>query len=243
MPNDHPFIAEIPAYAIGALDPGDVTVLEAHLKTCVICQAELAVYRVVSDNMLLAAQPQQPPAALRKRLQARLPAAQVAARPKMFWSFKQVAFGFAIVFLLALNIFSIFQVQTLQRQQAQLIQQVQTGQTALAALAYPETRSLPISAENVTGTLLLDTDRNVAVVIVWNLPALQEGQTYQAWLIDAQGDRTSGGIFTSQADAPFTSVSIWSKSKLSNFTGLGVTVEPAGGSKQPTGKRIFKVDF
>jgi anti-sigma-K factor RskA len=34
-----------------------------------------------------------------------------------------------------------------------------------------------------------------------------------------------------------------SDGNLSDFTGIGVTVEPYGGSDQPTGPRIFKVDF
>jgi hypothetical protein len=137
----------------------------------------------------------------------------------------------------------MLQVQSLQRQQAVLNRQMETGQTALAALAYPETRSLPISGENVAGTLLLGQEHNVAVVIAWNLPPLQAGQTFQIWLIDPQGKRISGGIFTPQSDLSLTSVSILSPGSLTNFTGIGVTVEPAGGSSQPTGKRIFKVDF
>jgi anti-sigma-K factor RskA len=244
MTNEHPFIDDIPAYAIGALDPVDAAALQTHLKTCQICLAELAAYGAVSEALLMASPPQPPPAALRQRLQARLPGAQkVVARPKLAWSFNQFAFGFAILLLLALNAFFLFQMLSLQRQQALLTRQVQTSQTALAALAYPETRSLPISGENITGTLLLDQERNVAVVIAWNLPALQASQTYQIWLIDPQGKRTSAGIFAPQPDLSFTSVSVLSPGSLSNFTGIGVTVEPAGGSSQPTGKRIFKVDF
>ena len=244
MDNDHPFIEDIPAYAVGALDSSDLAALESHLKTCETCQAELAAYQAVKDNILMAVPVRPPPAALRQRLQARLPGARkVSFRPKLAWTMKQFAVGLAIVLLLALNAFSFFQVQSLQREQAILTRQMQTGQTALAALAYPETRSLPIKGENVTGTLLLDKERNVAVLIAWNLPALQAGQTYQVWLIDPQGKRTSGGIFNPQPDLSFTSVSVLSPANLSNFTGIGVTVEPSGGSSQPTGKRIFKVDF
>ena len=243
MTNEHPFIADIPAYAIGALDSDEVAVLEAHLKTCDICQAELSAYRTVFDNMLLAAHPQQPSAALRKRLQGRISNAHKTARPKWAWSFNQVSIGFAMIILLALSTFSIVQMQRLYRQQAQLTRQVQTSQIALAALSYPETRSLPISGENISGTLLLEKEQNVAVLIVWNMPKLLTSQTYQIWLIDPQGKRTSGGIFNSQPDLPYTSVSVISSGSLTNFTGIGVTIEPAGGSPQPTGQRIFKVDF
>jgi anti-sigma-K factor RskA len=91
--------------------------------------------------------------------------------------------------------------------------------------------------------LLLDKDRNMAALIVWNLPQLQSNQTYQAWLIDPQGVRTSAAVFHPGPNEPFTSIPIISPGDLSNFTGIGVTVEPAGGSNQPTGSRIFKVDY
>jgi anti-sigma-K factor RskA len=111
-------------------------------------------------------------------------------------------------------------------------------------LSYPNTQSLPINVNNsVAGTLLLDKDRSIATLIVWNMPQLQEDQTYQIWFIDPQGDRTSAGIFRPDPGQSFTTASVMSASNLSNFVGIGVTVEPAGGSDQPTGPRIFKVDF
>ena len=241
---DHPFIEDIPAYAIGALDVSERAALEQHLKTCELCQAELSAYHVVSDDLLLSLSARQPSAALRQRLAGRLPGAQKKGPRFSFpWTTAQLALGFAILLLVILNVALLFQTQALQRQQAVLASQVQTGQTALAALAYPETRTLPVNGQNVAGTLLLDQDRNVAVLITWNMPALQPGQTFQVWLIDPQGKRTSGGIFTPQPGQPFNSVSVVSPGSLLGFSGLGVTVEPAGGSSQPSGQRILKVDF
>ncbi len=239
-----PFRENIPAYALGALDAQDAAALESHLLTCASCRTELAAYRVVGDRLLTALPPQAPPAALRRRLQARLPGAQKSTRPRLNWSFGRAAMGAAFVLLLVLNVYSVFQVRALQLQQAQLTRQVQTGQTVLAMLSYPNTQNLPIHADNnVTGTLLLDTERNVASLIVWNMPQLQRDQTYQIWLIDPQGGRTSAGIFRPDPGQSFTTASIMSADKLSGFVGIGVTVEPAGGSDHPTGPRIFKVDF
>jgi anti-sigma-K factor RskA len=75
------------------------------------------------------------------------------------------------------------------------------------------------------------------------MPELPADQTYQIWLIDPQGGRTSGGTFTPESELPYTSVSVYSTGSLADYVGLGVTVEPAGGSSQPTGERLFKVDF
>ena len=244
MSGDHPFLEDIPAYAIGALDPGERALVEAHLNACPLCQRELAAYRELNANLLGASAARKPSAALRLRLAGRLPGARKSAvRLPFAWSGSQFALGLAVILLMAMNVYLLLQTQALQRQQAVLASQVQTGQTALAALAYPETRTLSIDGQGVAGTLLLDQERSVAVLITWNMPALTPGQTFQIWLIDAQGKRTSGGIFTPQPGQPFTSVSVAAPASLSGFVGLGVTTEPAGGSSLPTGPRILKVDF
>ncbi len=236
------FRENIPAYALGALDVEDARALESHLQTCASCRTELADYRALSELLLMVSPAKTPPAALRRSLQRRLPSAQKKAPPRFVWSFNQLALGIALILLLALNISSYLQIRSLQKQQAELTRQLQSGQTVLAMLAYPNTESLPITADAISGTLLVDKSRNTATIIVWNLPQLDSTQTYQAWLIDPEGNRTDAGIFRPQADQPYTSASIYAHN-LTNFVGIGVTVEPAAGSDQPTGERVFKVDF
>lgn len=239
-----PFRENIPAYALGALDADEAFALEAHLRTCDSCSAELASYRAIGDVLLTAVPPKRPPERLRQSLQARLPSAQKPRR--QLWpsfSFGQLAMAAVMLLLVILNIFALTQIQALQRQQTQLAYQIQTGQAALAMLAYPDTKSLPISGANIAGTILLDKEHNAAVLVAWNMPPLAENQTYQIWLIDPSGKRTSAGLFRPESGQPLTTQSIFSTQNISSYTGLGVTVEPAGGSSQPTGTRIFKVDF
>jgi len=238
-----PFRENIPAYALGALDAEDVGALEAHLQTCASCRDELAAYRAASDNLLMALPPQKPSAALRQRLQRRLPGAQKTVRPRLNWSIGRVAVGIAIVLMLALNVFSISQVRTLQRQQTQLMDQMQNGQAALAMLSYSNTQAFPINAENVTGSLLLDKEYNNAVLILRGLPPVNDDQTYQVWLIAPNGERTNAGLLRPQIDQPFMSQAIYSTQDLVNFVGIGMTVEPAGGSDHPTGPQVFRVDY
>jgi len=238
-----PHLENIPAYAIGALDAEDVAALDVHLQTCSSCRDELAAYRTASDQLLMSLPPQQPSAALRRRLQRRLPGAQKAVRARLNWSFSRVAVGIAIVLLLALNVFFISQVQALQSQQAQLLDQIQNGQVALAMLSYPNTQSFTIREASVTGSFLLDREYNNAVLILRGLPAIAENQSYQIWLIAPNEERTSAGILRPQPDLPFISEPIYATQDLANFVGLGMTVEPAGGSDHPTGPQIFRVDF
>ncbi|MCX6060438.1 MAG: anti-sigma factor, partial [Chloroflexi bacterium] len=204
------FRENIPAYALDALDVEDARALESHLQTCASCRTELAEYRALSETLLLMTPAKTPPAALRRRLQGQLQSTQKRSSPLFVWSFNQLALGLTLIILLALNISSYLQIRSLQKQQVQLASQLENEQAAIAMLAYPNTESLPIKADNISGTLLVDKNRNTAMILVWNLPQLDSTQTYQAWLIDPQGKRTDAGIFRPQPGQPYTSQSIFS---------------------------------
>jgi anti-sigma-K factor RskA len=245
--DEHSLLREnIPAYALGTLDAMDKAALEAHLQTCEACRTELAEYQSVSENLLAAIPPRQPSAALRERLQSRLPSAQKRPRPRFAWSFSQFAMGAALAVLLLMSVFSFVQMRAIQNQQASLQQQLKQSQFALSMLAYPDTQAVPIPGEsgsNLSGSVLLDRDRNTIALVMWRLPELSQDKTYQIWLIEPDGHRVSAGLFRPQPDASYTTQPVFAKPGISNFVGVGVTVEPAGGSDQPTGPRVFKVDF
>ena len=238
-----PFRENIPAYAVGALDADESAALETHLETCASCRTELAEYRALSQSLLTAVPPKQPSAALRKRLQSRLPGAQRPSRPQWNFSFSRLALGLAVLALLALNLASFMQVRQIRAQQANLLNQVADAQAALALLSSPNVQLVTINGENVSGTLLLDKENNQAVLIAQGLPALAEDQIYQIWLIEPDEGRVSAGMFRPESGQSYTTKAISSSQPFTNYLGIGVTVEPAGGSDHPTGERIFKVDF
>jgi anti-sigma-K factor RskA len=241
-----PFRENLPAYALGALDAEELAALEAHLQTCESCRTELAEYRSINDGLLMAIPPRQPSSALRRRLLSQLPSAQKISRPRQVWTFTQWAAGIALALLLFINIFSFLQMRQIERSQASLLQQLKTNQFALSMLAYPSTQSIPIPGkpgDALSGSVLLDRERNTVALVMWRLPELNEDQTYQVWLVEADGQRVSAGLFRPQQDASYTTQPVFAKQSLSDFVGIGVTVEPAGGSDQPTGPRVFMVDF
>ena len=238
-----PFSENIPAYAIGALDADDIAALEAHLRTCASCQTELAEHRALSASLLTATPPRPPSAALRKRLQSQLPSARKVSRPQFAWSFSRLATGAAIAALLVLSLLSFTQLRQIQNQQAVLLHQVEDAQVTLALLSSPNTQMLAINGEAASGKILLDRESNMAVLIAERLPQLEQNQTYQIWLVSSNGDRTSAGLFRPESGQIYTTKAIVPTQMFSDFVGIGVTVEPAGGSDHPTGKRLFKVDF
>ncbi|MCU0486793.1 MAG: anti-sigma factor [Anaerolineales bacterium] len=136
-----------------------------------------------TQGLLLSTPPQAPPAALRSRLRERLtirqPGAQKNARPRLSWSIFPAVLALATALMVFLAVFALFQIQSLKRQQAQLSSQLRANQMALAMLAYPDTQTLPFTDGGISGSLLLDQDRNVAALIAWDLPQLEKDQTYQ----------------------------------------------------------------
>lgn len=236
-----PHRENIPAYTLGALEAEDVAALETHLETCASCRTELAEYSLVGESLLTTVPPKQPPAVLRKRLQNRLPGAQRSTQST--FSFSRLAWGFALVALLVLNLFSFLQLRQIQSQQAALLNQVENAQVALALLSSPNIQMVSIAEGNVAGTVLLNYQQNTAVLLVRGLPVPKEDTIYQIWLIKPDGGRISAGLFRPESGGPYTTQPISATGSFSDYLGIGVTVEPAGGSEAPTGERVFKVDF
>ena len=244
MTDDHNIYKEnLAAYALGALDPEETSALETHLRTCDSCRTELADYLRVSAGLLTALPMQAPPAYLKRAVQTRLQSRGKAIPPKMKWSFNQLAVTAAFVIMLGLNIVSAVEVYSLKQEQTEINGQYGSQQSAIAMLAYPSTKSIGFDQGGITGSLLVDKNRNLLAVFAWHLPQAPAGEVYQMWLIDPQGDRTSGGFLKPEVEEPFVMAVIRSPNPLTGFTGLGVTLEPLGGSPQPTGPRVLRVDF
>ena len=245
-----PFRENIPAYAIGALDAESMTALDAHLRICSSCQIELDKYQPITMGLLQSTPPRMPSPALRQKLASRLPSHQKPTRSLLIeffsqFSLRQVATVTFIAILLASNLYSTIQIRDLKLQQTALAERLRSEQAAIAMLAYPGTQALTVNADvqNLMGSMLVDKSQNTAVLLLWQLPQLKSNQTYQAWLIDANGKRISGGLFTALADQGYTLVVIKSPVPMNNFIRVGVTVEPQGGSAGPTGPRVLIVNL
>lgn len=244
-----PYRENLAAYALGALDADEIPALESHLDGCQDCQAELADYQALATGLLSSVPPQAPPSGLRRKLAAQLPS-QRGRTPNLFanlfaqFSLGQTAIVVIVVILLGINIYSSFQIRELQRQQTALAERLSNDQTALSMLAYPSTQSRVVNpdVQNLAGSMLVDKEKRIAVLVLWNLPPLEAGQAYQAWLIDAEGNRVSGGLFAPDGQR-YTTITVRAPAPIGEFKGLGVTVEPSGGSEVPTGPRILTVDF
>jgi anti-sigma-K factor RskA len=92
------------------------------------------------------------------------------------------------------------------------------------------------SAPTARGTLFMGEE--AMVLLLEGLQPLPAGQTYQLWLIPADSEPISAGLIeVSNTAAP--SLTAESSLPTTTFSAVGLSVEPAGGSLQPTGEIVL----
>jgi len=91
------------------------------------------------------------------------------------------------------------------------------------------------------GQLIADPKSDSAVMVITGLSQLEAGKTYQVWLIDAGGPKSAGLL---AVDAHGQGVLIVSSdAQIGSFQALGISIEPDGGSPQPTGDIVVLSDL
>jgi anti-sigma-K factor RskA len=93
----------------------------------------------------------------------------------------------------------------------------------------------------VQGQLIVNPDSQSAVLVITGLPRLAEGQTYQVWLING-GAPVSAGLLAADENGQAVFL-VTSEEPIGSFSKLGISIEPQGGSLQPTGDIIVLNDL
>jgi anti-sigma-K factor RskA len=247
--NDEHVDELIELYALGALEPAEQTAVDEHLDTCARCRARAEeAKRIV---MLLAWTPDQhdPPPDLQRRVRRRIGQLQRMERePELRWWQRLIpdprrpALAFMIGLTLLLTITAgvlAGRANRLAREVAHLRAQLAEQHQLVEVLRDPNAQLITFEGERSRGVmrLLLDPDDRRAYVIGASLPALPADRTYQLWLIDDAGP-VSAGLF--RPDARGTAiVPLTTDRPLSRYQLVGVTIEPTGGSPQPTMQPIL----
>ena len=243
----------LPAYVLDAIDDADRARVNQHLAHCDDCTRVATDLRPVADLLAHAVPLVEPPAGLRSRvLAATMPKAQPTtsfiAQLSSFFSGLVRAPAFAavsLVLVVALGLWNV-SLQNQISQQAALSQQMSselTRQRALVStMAYADSQPRRMQATEVAsqavGRLYTAPELNTLALIIYDMPTLPQGKVYQFWLIDPTGDRTSGGTFTVD-DKGRGWLLIRAPKSLDNYQGVGVTIEPDGGSLKPTGAKMM----
>ncbi|KUI20306.1 anti-sigma factor [Mycobacterium sp. GA-1285] len=83
-----------------------------------------------------------------------------------------------------------------------------------------------------TATVVFSREKDAGVLVMNNVTPPQPGTVYQMWLVDADGPHPAGTM-DAQAVAPSTTAVL---PDLGDSRTLAFTIEPPGGSQEPTGE-------
>jgi anti-sigma-K factor RskA len=225
------------AYALDALEGGaERDRFTRHMNRCQSCASEVRGFREVATALAFAATAEAPPE-LRDRVLATAartrqlpPEIKTHARPRRTrrpvpwvpWLSGVVA----AASIVAAVLFGFAQAHT----QQELNQARAQNQAIALVLSAPQVKLLTHSTTmGGVATVVLAADRHELVVTTSGLPALPTGKVYQLWLIGKT--IVSAGLLPSAKSGRTPPVLA---SGVVKGDALGLTVEPAGGSRQPT---------
>jgi anti-sigma-K factor RskA len=230
------------AYALDALPEEDRTRFEGHLARCEACLQEVRGLREASAQLGVAvAAPA--PARLRAQTLARITevrqlppavpevadlAAERARRPRL-------AYGLAAACLIVALFSSFLAV----RWQQDLTHERAAAQAVAAVLSAPDARTVTAPVQDGSATVVVSQSRGSMVFASSGLRQLPRSRTYELWLMSPAGARPAGLLRPNAAGRTDPLV----KAPLGDANQVGLTVEPAGGSPQPTSTPFLVLDL
>jgi anti-sigma factor RsiW len=233
------------AFALDALDERERRQFTRHLRGCPVCAAGVRGYQEVATALAFAASAEPPPELHDRVMAAVARTSQLSPRvapwrrfaerlpriPSAGWvpRLAAVTAAAAIGAVVVLSVMLADARQQLDTARAQ-------SQVIAVVLAAPDVRTVagPVTTGGVA-TVVLSAGRRELVVSTSGMAALQPGKTYELWLIgpsstDASAIRPAGllPVAVGGRTAPVLASGLVTGDK------LGLTVEPSGGSRQPT---------
>lgn len=222
------------AYAVDALDEIERRRFETHLTECADCRAEVTSLREAAA-LLPAISEQSPAPPVRDRVLAEIAAvrplppllssADGSARRHGLARFLVAA---ALIVLIAGTVVAVHPWHHDAR--TSVASQVLSAGDAVS-------REVALKGGGSV-TLVRSHELGRAILLTHDIAAPPAGRTYQLWLQDPQGHMHPAGL----VDAGGTRTVVLS-GDAADATGAGITVEPAGGSPQPTTTPIALVGF
>jgi len=211
---------DYPSYALGILGEPERGEISAHLgRQCENCVPGVASALATVTAISGAVKITEPPKSLRRRVIASVEREPKTSRIGVF-----LPWAISAVLSLALLAIGI----TGRRQ----IGDTEKLRQALSILNDPAAKDVSFgeSEKPSKGRVLVSPGKGV-VFIGANLPRIDSGKTFELWLLPAKGNPVPAGIFQSQSDATAVFVR---PGAVTNTAAIAVTVEPEGGSPQPT---------
>lgn len=253
----------LPFYALDALTDEERRLVEEYLTEHPEARQQVEQMSRTASVLPQSVAPVEPPRRVKQALLRRVAAdAESQVRPStqsqpsrrglrfenFFRTFSLVTAAVAIVWVIVLNL----QVARLRSEISGLNERLVAQSESLEKIItnLPQTNPSGVITVSLKGTqaqpqaqgqLLVNPNSQSAILVIAGLPPLEAGQTYQVWLIDG-GAPVSAGLLTIDQNGQGVFV-VTSEEEIGSFNSLGISVEPEGGSPQPTGDIVVLSDL
>lgn len=254
----------LPFYALDTLSDDERDLVEAFLQEHPEARLEVEALREAAAALPISVEPVTPLPGTRRKLMERIARdgrSQIQSGHTQFtWAALRPA-GIFQVLSLGVAAVAILWAVLLNNQLAELRSEVAALRTAVISQAdslqqinrtigeihtqLPESRGSEVITVSIRGTelqpqaqgqLIADPDSSSAVLVIDGLSQLDEGLTYQVWLIGGDGPVSAGFLTVDERGQGVLIVS--SEEAIGLFNALGISIEPAGGSPQPEGEIV-----
>ena len=251
---------QLDMYALGGLDADKEADIARHIATCVHCQQALDHARRTADVLALVTESPRPSGAWKRRIQSAIQPVPRATRPgdplqamrlPGLLELSPASLTIIMVLLVAVGVvWGATQVRNRLDEErgtaAALKAQLEDRDTLVSLVTDRSVieYAIPAARKDIAAVarFYADPQSHQGGLVVWNLPGLPAGKRYQVWLIDAAGAQTSAGAFQVGQDGSGSLV-VHTSQPLGSYRSLDVTIEPAGGSRRPTGQRVLTGTF
>ncbi|MFF2064896.1 anti-sigma factor domain-containing protein [Streptomyces sp. NPDC058200] len=237
------------AYALHALAPQERADFERHLEACPACSQEVRELAATAARLGQAVTVTPPPGlkevVLRRIATERQDPPRVtpqsrpgggAARGRALSRFALAA---CLAAAAAFGGVAVWQHQEARDAQRQAQASQQRAEALATVLAAPDAKITTGNlTDGATGTVVVSRDRDKAAFIASGMPKPPSGKVYQLWYNDGGKMRAAGLM-----DPVNGSDAVLMAGPVGAASGMGITVEPAGGSAQPTSDPLALMNF
>ncbi|GAA4111284.1 anti-sigma factor [Streptomyces hundungensis] len=236
------------AYALHALPEAERSAFEGHLDACAACAQEVREFTATAGRLGLAVSVR-PPVELKTTVLRRIAivrqesprtsgqAGPTGSRPSRApWS--RFALAACLAAAAGLGGVAVWQHQQADEAQQRADTAQRRSQQLADVLAAPDAKATTATLKNgATGTLVVSHRKNRAAFVASGLPHPPAGKVYQLWFDDAGTMRPAGLM-----DSARSTEAVLLTGPVDRASGMGITLEPSGGSPAPTSSPLVLMD-
>lgn len=227
-------------YVLDALDEEQTAQFELHLDGCDDCRREVLELRETA-SLLGSAQAGPDVTELKSAVMAqvsRTPQLPPLVRPQR--TRRRIGRSLGWIASAAATVVAVVLVGTARDQQRTITAMNEHTAEVMSLVTAPDAKVLPLELAQGSSTVVVSMQRGEAMVLARDLEVPGAGSVYQTWAYDDAGNPTPAGTWmpdsSGQVAAPVTTA-------LDDCRMLSVTVEPKGGSSQPTSPPLAMVQL